>query len=71
MIDDADLAAIVGSQAHLEDHPGTRIQRRDADEPSLRGIDGIERMRVIRDDINTRVQAPAAHLATQDSTAMP
>lgn len=71
MIDDAHLVVIVGSQAHLEDHSGTAIQRWDTDEPSLRGIDGIERMRIIRDDINTRVQALAAHLAAQDSTTMP
>jgi arsenate-mycothiol transferase len=68
MIDDADLVVIVGSQAHLdEDHPGTTIQRWDTDEPSLRGIDGIERMRIIRDDINTRVQALADKLSGQPS----
>ncbi|TXI56306.1 low molecular weight phosphatase family protein [Mycolicibacterium mageritense] len=66
MIDDADLVVIVGSQAHLdEEHAGTRIRRWDTDEPSLRGIDGTERMRIIRDDINTRVQALAAELADQ------
>ncbi|BBZ14564.1 arsenate-mycothiol transferase ArsC [Mycobacterium branderi] len=66
MLDDADLVVIVGTQAEL-DHPGTTIQRWDTDEPSLRGIDGIERMRIIRDDINTRVQALAAELADQSS----
>jgi arsenate-mycothiol transferase len=65
MIDDADLVVIVGSQAHLNEaqHPDTRIQRWDTDEPSLRGIDGIQRMRIIRDDINTRVKALAASLS--------
>ncbi|WP_029373839.1 arsenate-mycothiol transferase ArsC [Mycobacterium sp. UM_WWY] len=67
MIDDADLVVIVGSQAHLDDHPGTRIQRWDTDEPSLRGVDGIDRMRIIRDDINTRVTALAAELTDQRS----
>ncbi|MHC9297295.1 low molecular weight phosphatase family protein [Mycobacterium sp. LTG2003] len=67
MIDDADLVVIVGSQAHLDNHPGTRIQRWDTDEPSLRGIDGIDRMRIIRDDINTRVKDLAAELAAQPS----
>lgn len=70
MIDDADLVVIVGSQAHLNDeekHPRTTIQRWDTDEPSLRGIDGIDRMRIIRDDINTRVQALAAELTAQPS----
>ncbi|GAB5899024.1 arsenate-mycothiol transferase ArsC [Mycolicibacterium mageritense] len=62
MIDDADLVVIVGTQAHLEDHPGTVIQRWDTDEPSLRGIDGIDRMRIMRDDINTHVQALSASL---------
>lgn len=62
MIDEADLVVILGSQAHLNDHPGTTIQRWDTDEPSLRGIDGIERMRIIRDDINTRVTTLAADL---------
>lgn len=67
MLDDADLVVIVGSQAHLADHPGTVIRRWDTDEPSLRGIDGIDRMRIIRDDINTRVKALAAELADQPS----
>jgi hypothetical protein len=31
-------------------------------EPSERGIDGIECMRLIRDDINTRVEALARQL---------
>ena len=51
MIDEADLVVIVGDQAHLENHPGNRIQRWGTDEPSLRG------------DIDTRVQALAADLA--------
>ena len=65
MLDDADLVVIVGTQAHLDEYcPGTTIQRWDTDEPSLRGIDGIDRMRIIRDDITTRVQALAANLST-------
>lgn len=62
MLDDADLVVIVGTQAELEDHPGTTIARWDTDEPSLRGIDGIERMRIIRDDIATRVRKLADDL---------
>lgn len=65
MLDDADLVVIVGSQAHLDEYcPGVTIQRWDTDEPSLRGIDGIDRIRIIRDDITTRVQALAANLST-------
>ena len=35
--------------------PGTRFEYWDTDEPSERGIDGIERMRLVRDDIADRV----------------
>lgn len=68
MIDDADLVVIVGTQAHLEDRPGVTIQRWGTDEPSLHGIDGIERMRIIRDDITTRVRALAANLPAAIAT---
>ncbi|MBY0290193.1 MAG: low molecular weight phosphatase family protein [Mycobacteriaceae bacterium] len=64
MLAEADLVVIVGGQAHLQDPPGVTIQRWDTDEPSLRGIDGIERMRIIRDDITSRVQVLAADLST-------
>ena len=38
------------------------IERWDTDEPSLRGIEGDERMDLIRDDIQTRVEALADEL---------
>lgn len=53
---DADLVVTLGREAHLDPLPGTRIENWDTDEPSERGIDGIERMRLIRDDINERVR---------------
>jgi arsenate-mycothiol transferase len=40
---------------------GTRLANWDTDEPSERGIDGIERMRLVRDDVAARV----ADLATR------
>ena len=61
MIDDSDLVVIVGSQARLQNHSGTTVKW-DTDEPSLRGIDGIERMRIIRDDIAARVTTLATNL---------
>ncbi|MBZ4504456.1 low molecular weight phosphatase family protein [Mycobacterium avium subsp. hominissuis] len=67
MIAAADLIVIVGAQADVEDHAGTPILRWDTDEPSLRGVDGIERMRIIRDDINTRVKDLANELSSQSS----
>ena len=67
MLDDADLVVIVGSQAHLDNHPGTRIQRWDTDEPSLRGIGGGRRVRIGGDGVGTRVQALADELSSQSS----
>ncbi len=56
LIHDADLIVILGTEAHIDDPTdGTPIERWDTDEPSHRGIDGIQRMRLIRDDIATRV----------------
>ena len=43
------------------------LQNWDTDEPSERGIDGIERMRLVRDDINTRVEALARQLSAPRS----
>ncbi|MGV0625604.1 arsenate-mycothiol transferase ArsC [Mycolicibacter minnesotensis] len=58
LINAADLIVILGTQAHL-DPPcdGTPVETWNTDEPSLRGIDGLERMRLIRDDIAVRVTA--------------
>ncbi|CAN5732679.1 hypothetical protein BH09ACT8_BH09ACT8_58690 [soil metagenome] len=61
LIDAADLIVVLGTQAHLQP-TGTPIEVWDTDEPSLRGIDGIERMRLIRDDIANRVEELASRL---------
>lgn len=54
-----DRVVLVGSEAELAPVAGMRgrIVRWDTDEPSLRGIEGDERMRLIRDDITARVRA--------------
>lgn len=55
----ADRVIVVGAQAQLElpaDAVGT-LEQWLTDEPSDRGIDGAERMRLIRDDIAARVTA--------------
>lgn len=57
MIADADLVVVLGGEAHVEPAGDTPIITWETDEPSLRGIEGMERMRLIRDDINTRVLA--------------
>jgi arsenate-mycothiol transferase len=63
----ADLVVVVGTQAHVAPLDGTPIEVWDIDEPSLRGIDGIERMRLIRDDIADHVATLAARLTPQDT----
>ena len=52
-----DVVVILGREARLDPPEDVRIINWDTDEPSTRGIDGIERMRLIRDDIAERVQA--------------
>lgn len=62
LVRDVDAVVVLGRQARLEPVAGTRFETWDTDEPSERGVEGIERMRLIRDDIATRVHALAAHL---------
>lgn len=58
----ADVVVTLGREAHVDPVPGPRFENWDTDEPSRRGIDGIERMRLIRDDIQTRVRELATEL---------
>lgn len=60
----ADVIVVLGREARLDPPPGVRVQVWDTDEPSDRGIDGIERMRLIRDDIAARVAALLTELST-------
>ncbi|WP_219416923.1 arsenate-mycothiol transferase ArsC [Pseudonocardia nigra] len=57
-----DLVVTLGREAQVEVPTGTELRNWDTDEPSERGIDGIERMRLVRDDIDARVQALHAEL---------
>ncbi len=61
-IDNADLVITLGREVQLDPIPGTQFENWDTDEPSERGIDGIERMRLVRDDINRRVTVLARQL---------
>jgi arsenate-mycothiol transferase len=63
LLDHVDVVVTLGREAHV-DHRTTPMQNWDTDEPSNRGIDGIERMRLVRDDIAVRVRALAADLLT-------
>ena len=61
----ADRVVVLGTAARLDPVDGMRatIEVWETDEPNLRGIDGAERMALIRDDIAARVDALWAELA--------
>ncbi|WOC14014.1 arsenate-mycothiol transferase ArsC [Gordonia sp. MP11Mi] len=61
-----DLVVTLGREAFF-DSPGVRIVNWDTDEPSERGVDGIERMRLVRDDIAARVQRLITELVGDQS----
>jgi arsenate-mycothiol transferase len=62
LLREVDLVVTLGREARVDVPPGTRLENWDTDEPSERGIEGIERMRLVRDDIATRVQRLAPEL---------
>ena len=55
LVRDVDFVITLGREAQVDPVPGTRFENWDTVEPSERGIDGIERMRLVRDDIAARV----------------
>ncbi|CPT31125.1 protein tyrosine phosphatase [Mycobacteroides abscessus subsp. abscessus] len=55
LVKTVDLVVTLGREAKVDPVPGTRFENWDTDEPSERGIEGIERMRLVRDDIASRV----------------
>lgn len=57
LVADADLLVVLGREARIEASDDVRIEYWDTDEPSERGIEGLERMRLVRDDIAARVDA--------------
>ncbi|WP_458112169.1 low molecular weight phosphatase family protein [Arthrobacter sp. R1-13] len=63
VLDAADVVVILGSEAKLEPREGKRFEVWETDEPSTRGIEGMERMRLVRDDIKARVQKLYVELA--------
>jgi len=67
-LQDADVVVTLGREAKVTVPEDTRYENWDTDEPSERGIEGIERMRLVRDDIRRRVQTLHAELTgTQPS----
>ena len=62
LIGAADLVVVLGREAKVEAVHGTRVEVWETDEPSERGIDGADRMRLVRDDIAARVHKLAHDL---------
>ena len=56
LLREVDLVVTLGREARVEVPPGTRLENWETDEPSERGIEGLERMRLVRDDITARVE---------------
>ncbi len=71
LLADIDLIITVGKEAILDPTPGIEIRNWDTDEPSERGIGGIERMRLVRDDIQDRVAALVTELTPREGKAPP
>ncbi|MET9490011.1 low molecular weight phosphatase family protein [Nocardia sp. NPDC006630] len=55
LLSTVDTVVVLGREAQLDAPAGVRVIHWDTDEPSERGIEGIERMRLVRDDISARV----------------
>jgi protein-tyrosine-phosphatase len=64
-----DRVVLVGSEADVMPVPGMvgGIEVWETDEPSRRGIGGLERMRLVRDDIDARVRRLAAEFGVDPS----
>ena len=62
VLDAMDAVIVLGTEAKLEPREGTRFEVWETDEPSERGIEGMERMRLVRDDIRARVRKLYAEL---------
>ncbi|MCT9870872.1 arsenate-mycothiol transferase ArsC [Paenarthrobacter aurescens] len=59
-----DAIVVLGTEAKLDPPAGKLFEVWETDEPSERGIEGMERMRLVRDDISARVQKLYGELAT-------
>jgi arsenate-mycothiol transferase len=64
LLQSVDFVVTLGRDATVDVPSGVAFRNWDTDEPSERGIDGIERMRLVRDDIDARVHALLAELAS-------
>lgn len=66
----ADRVIVLGREAVVEPVDGmhAEIETWETDEPSERGIEGMERMRLVRDDIDARVQTLLGELRSETAS---
>ncbi|MEU7769398.1 arsenate reductase ArsC [Nocardia sp. NPDC049190] len=64
LLERTDVVVVLGREARPRVPEGVPTRHWDTVEPSRWGVEGIERMRLIRDDINDRIQALLAELET-------
>ena len=64
---DVDLVVTLGRETNVDPVDRTRFENWDTVEPSERGIDGIERMRLVRDDIAARIADLLDRMQTRSS----
>ncbi|KQU29694.1 arsenate-mycothiol transferase ArsC [Rhodococcus sp. Leaf233] len=62
-----DYVVTLGGEAKVDVVDGPGFENWDTDEPSERGIDGIERMRLVRDDIAGRVGELTSRLRSAET----
>lgn len=58
----ADVVVTLGREAEVSRVEGVRLEDWDTDEPSERGMEGIQRMRLVRDDIAARIRTLTSEL---------
>lgn len=62
----AGLVVVLGTEAEVPVVDGVAVEVWETDEPSLRGIEGRDRMELVRDDIHARVRELKARLLSAD-----
>lgn len=65
----AGLVVVLGTEATVDPVDGVRVESWETDEPSQRGIDGRERMELVRDDIHARVRELKDRLLAGNASA--
>jgi len=71
LVRDVDVVVTLGREARVDPKTGPGFENWDTDEPSERGVDGIERMRLVRDDIAARVADLNTRMNNQKAAASP